>query len=61
MPTPLELSMNRTAAAPSTTDVYDQKAGVYHDAIVAIPTSEKLPTQQFPMAPMATPFTIKGG
>lgn len=45
----------------SATAAYDAKAGVYHDAVVAIPTDAKLPTQQFPMAPMAKPFAIKGG
>lgn len=43
------------------TAAYDAKAGVYHDAVVSIPTEAKLPTQQLPMAPMTKPFDIKGG
>lgn len=61
MPTPTELSMSRTPATPDTTSVYDAKAGIYRDAIVGIPTADKLPTQQLPMAPMGTPFVVKGG
>lgn len=45
----------------SATQAYDAQAGIYRDAIVGIPTADKLPTQQLPMAPMGTPFVIKGG
>lgn len=43
------------------TDAYDAQAGRYADKLPTIPTIEKLPQAQLPMAPMPTPFIIKGG
>lgn len=43
------------------TQAYDAKAGKQFDAVAAMPTEVKLPTQQFPMAPAPMPFVIKGG
>lgn len=44
---------------PEAINAYDAQAGKYNDAINAIPTADKLPTQQFPMAPAPAPFVIK--
>lgn len=42
------------------TSAYDAQAGKFQDVIVGIPTADKLPTQQMPMAPAPSPFVIKG-
>lgn len=47
-------------AYPEAVNAYDAKAGKYADPLPAIPTEAKLPTQQLPMAPMKTPFALKG-
>lgn len=41
-------------------EAYDARYGKYADAMPAMPTEAKLPTQQMPMAPVAAPFVIKG-
>lgn len=48
-------------AYPEVVNAYDAKAGKYMDQLPAMPTESKLPTQQMPMAPMPSPFVIKGG
>lgn len=40
-------------------NAYDAQAGRYMDKVVAIPTADKLPTQQMPMAPAPAPFVLK--
>lgn len=41
------------------TQAYDAKAGKAFDAVAAMPTEAKLPTQNFPMAPAPRPFALK--
>lgn len=41
------------------TNAYDAQAGRYMDKVAAIPTADKLPTQQMPMAPAPKPFVLK--
>lgn len=46
-------------AFPEPVNAYDAKAGKYMDQLPAIATEAKLPTQQMPMAPAPSPFTLK--
>lgn len=47
-------------AFPEPVNAYDAKAGKYADALPAMATEAKLPTQQMPMAPAPSPFVLKG-
>jgi hypothetical protein len=42
------------------TERYDAEVGTYKDNILPVPTTERLPTSQMPMAPDPSPFKLGG-
>jgi len=54
--------MGQTTGSDKQTEAvneYDKNYGTYKDDIDAVPTDERLPTQQMPKAPDPSPFIVK--